>query len=723
MLISLVTHKSRASCNTFSCPCRYRRLGRGQSLYLHYFQSLLCLMVLLFFCAAQSRAAEQSTPTLHEAARAGNYQLVETLLQQKVKPDTRDSRGRTALHYASQKGHARVIQLLLFFGAKPDVLDKDKFSPLYYAIKKAQPAAVKVLLQGGAKLTKLNMSSKDKALNYAARYANAEVIELLLAIGANPNDKGEKGRTPIFDAVYKGNIEAIKILLKYGAKLKVRDKVKDSPLDAAISSKNLDLINFLLEKGADPNGFGKGFRPPLITAIDENNIASVDALLKAGADPNKFYDKKRGMSPLHYVAKEGNSEILTVLLLNGGEINLKDGWHITPLYLAVRANRVENIRALLAAGADPNARDNSGMPISHRAKSVEALKLLLDAGMDITQQDKNSEQTVLHKAVKRGNKEMILAIFHHIENFAQDKKAFMIDVLDKEGETATSLAGCLAYIIIRCKKPNPYRGLPEYRESSVSIYRDGRLTARSRNTYVLISGQPDGSRQEISDPVAVRGRSGIFVSRRDLKRSKRKIERKKPPGINEIYRLLTDYFGGTRWTERHRRQLKLVRIDLEQRRLGLEQARLAVVQAKAVIAEQKEERLRRRRLEKETIKDRREAKRNRQKCTAWCSSAYKMKSRKFPGLTVCEAGKVTVTRFSSTAAYRNVSYSGTNYARYQCQVEYLNCVSMCQMGVQVVPDVVGRGVKGQISTLRPMAGTQPDNDAGAQSGKKKIRLR
>lgn len=218
--------------------------------------------------------------------------------------------------------------------------------------------------------------------------------------------------------------------------------------------------------------------------------------------------------------------------------------------------------------------------------------------------------------------------------------------------------------------------------------------------------------------MAIPGRRGIFVSKLDLDLRKQKIERLKPSGINEIYRLLTDYFEGTLWTEKHREQLESARIDLQQRRLGLEQARLAVVQTKAAIAEQK----RRRRVEEETKREKSKAEQRRKKCTAWCSSAYRKKSSKFRGLTVCEAGKVTGTRVSSRGL-TIVSYSGKNYAEYQCQVEYLNCLTMCEMGIQVVPSDVGGGAMGQIGTLRPKAGIQPDNDAGAQSGKKKIRLR
>src|SRR5580700_6971898 len=85
----------------------------------------------------------------------------------------------------------------------------------------------------------------------------------------------------------------------------------------------------------------------------------------------------------------------------------------TALHLAAAGYRVELVRLLLAAGADPNSRTNhreSGPlhyaadgyitgPVWNAKRQVQTIQCLLDAGADINAQDKNGA-TPLHRAVR-----------------------------------------------------------------------------------------------------------------------------------------------------------------------------------------------------------------------------------------------------------------------------------------------------------------------------------
>src|SRR5262249_3033064 len=85
----------------------------------------------------------------------------------------------------------------------------------------------------------------------------------------------------------------------------------------------------------------------------------------------------------------------------------------TALHLAAAGYRVEIVRGLLAAGADPNAARNHrrSTPLHYAAdgyingpawdakRQVSTLRCLLDAGADLQAQDKNGA-TALHRAVR-----------------------------------------------------------------------------------------------------------------------------------------------------------------------------------------------------------------------------------------------------------------------------------------------------------------------------------
>jgi len=85
----------------------------------------------------------------------------------------------------------------------------------------------------------------------------------------------------------------------------------------------------------------------------------------------------------------------------------------TALHLAAGGYRVEIVKLLLAAGADPNAAHNHrrGTPLHYAAdgyvsgpawnpeRQVKTIRVLIDAGADVSAQDKNGA-TPLHRAVR-----------------------------------------------------------------------------------------------------------------------------------------------------------------------------------------------------------------------------------------------------------------------------------------------------------------------------------
>lgn len=91
---------------------------------------------------------------------------------------------------------------------------------LWQASRNGDVAGVKAALAAGADIEGIDFSDNSngrRALNYAALNNHAEVIEALLAAGANIESQNRTRFTPLHHAAEAGSIDAIKTLLAHGA--------------------------------------------------------------------------------------------------------------------------------------------------------------------------------------------------------------------------------------------------------------------------------------------------------------------------------------------------------------------------------------------------------------------------------------------------------------------------------------------------------------------------
>jgi len=141
----------------------------------------------------------------------------------------------------------------------------------------------------------------------------------------------------------------------------------------------------------------------LFAAILVDNASAVKKLLTADAGlatslvrTAKLYDAKIfhwiyvGDTALHLAAAGYRVEIVRILLAAGADPNAaRNHRRSSPLHYAADANhwdpdaQADTIAYLISAGADPNALDKSGVGPLHRAvrtRSLPAVRALLDGG-------------------------------------------------------------------------------------------------------------------------------------------------------------------------------------------------------------------------------------------------------------------------------------------------------------------------------------------------------
>ena len=150
---------------------------------------------------------------------------------------------------------------------------------------------------------------------------------------AELNVQDAAGRTPLMLAIHHDAPEVVTLLLERGADPNESGHVGTSPLYAAVVWRRLGCAERLLRGGALVNAFGLTHRrTPLHQACTDGDEPMVELLLRFGADANLLDYGHR--VALHAAAEAGAAGCVRLLVKHGARVNVRDLEGITPLDLA-----------------------------------------------------------------------------------------------------------------------------------------------------------------------------------------------------------------------------------------------------------------------------------------------------------------------------------------------------------------------------------------------------
>jgi cytohesin len=293
---------------------------------------------------------------LHLAAGLGFTDVAELLIAKGADVNAKLNWAWTPLHSAAGEGHKDVVELLVAKGADVNIKDPQDRTPLDVAVAKAHRAVVEIL---AAK------SPQVATLQVAVAMGDLAKVKTLLEQGVNVNAKDSSRKTALQVAARGGFKEIVEVLLAKGAEGKAVDGSYEwTAAEYALEGNNPEIVELLIAKGvADVT--------PLHLAVQRRDLAQARDLLEKGADVNQR--TQYGTVPLHLAARAGLTDIAALLVDKGANVNVRDNWSWTPLHDAAQNGHKEVVELLIAKGADVNARDPDGRtPLSYAREKAHA---------------------------------------------------------------------------------------------------------------------------------------------------------------------------------------------------------------------------------------------------------------------------------------------------------------------------------------------------------------
>lgn len=317
----------------------------------------------------------------------------------KIGIDKRDEHGMTSLMLAAQRGDRAEVERLIARGARVNA-----------TVPTRDLRELIAFISWMQQLPESDIGYTP--LLYATQGGHADVARTLIEHGADVHHAARGGETALQLAVWRSDLKVMQLLAAAGARSDSRQ------FGLAVRHSTPETVRFLLTLGADPDAIpppgvrrsGPPAPPPVIVAAQRGDPAVLRLLIDAGANLNA--QDHNGWSALRWAGqstsrRQTQNMTSIIALLEGAGARDKAGNNDAALFEAVLQKQPVRVEEALRLGANPNAKDDRGVPpLVHASRFGHPgiVEALVRAGADVNANPEHST-TPLISAISGGNVE------------------------------------------------------------------------------------------------------------------------------------------------------------------------------------------------------------------------------------------------------------------------------------------------------------------------------
>ncbi|RYV02780.1 hypothetical protein SOPP22_07740 [Shewanella sp. OPT22] len=359
----------------------------------------------------------------------------------------------TLLHIAFRTNNLAAVPTLIKANAYSFMCDQDSITPLHLAVESGSSELVKLMLRRPCSFHNWKNRKGETPLQLALKSKLYDTANVL--IEASIASTSEKYKIDIRALIFNGETTLLHLAIKEKAYALVHTLVKNgannyavdtkygtSPLHLAVESGEPSLVTMVCSKYTSVNRFLIHGLTPLQLAVKNHSHEVVEALLRGNAvDLDKPLEGSSS-NLLAYAAKNGDRNIVRLLVNAGASLRSKNEGGKNALHIAIENNQLDVLSELVSLGAYVNlvCDDKSHSPLRYAIKlgnKAAVLTMLASPGFKISNPTPTLQNSLLSVAVKHNQDTQIAELLIRTgtdinEQFGEKKQtAFMIAVKHK----------------------------------------------------------------------------------------------------------------------------------------------------------------------------------------------------------------------------------------------------------------------------------------------------